>query len=62
MPMYAFLLVVLALIGGGPFISIAAVNELFAVGIAYTWASWFASLWLTGLLSGSLAVRLSLTK
>jgi len=36
----------------GPLISIWALNTLFGLSIPFTFATWFASLWISGIIAG----------
>ena len=46
-----FALLVVALIAIGPLITIWALNTLFGLGIAYSFFTWAATVWLTAVLS-----------
>lgn len=48
---FAVILVVLLVLILAPLASIASVNVLFGTQIAYTFWTWLASLWITGVLS-----------
>lgn len=48
----AFVLFIIGLIIAGPFVTIWSLNTLFALGISYTFKTWFATLWLAGIGSG----------
>lgn len=50
----AFLaLVLLAVIVGAPFATIASINVLFGTAIPFTFTSWLAAFWLTAVFAGS---------
>jgi hypothetical protein len=53
-----WILFVIALVIVGPLISILAVNTLFGLTIPFNLATWFASLWLSGIV-GKGAVSVS---
>lgn len=49
----AILLIIaaIALVFAGPLFTILAINTLFATNIPYTFGTWLASFWLTGLVA-----------
>lgn len=55
----ALILIFLCLIVIGPLITIWALNKLFHVGIEPSLATWFATLWLGGILAARASVKKS---
>lgn len=47
--LFGFTLGILAIIVGGPLLTIWALNTLFSLSIAYNLATWAAAFWLTAL-------------
>jgi len=53
LPILLLLVAVIAFIVGGPLLSIWALNTLFGLGIAFTFETWAAALWLSTVVGGS---------
>lgn len=53
------ILLAIVLIGAGPFLTIASLNLLFNLQIAYTFWTWLATAWLVGISFGGIAAKLN---
>jgi len=55
MKITALVVLIAALIIVGPFITIWSLNTLFGLGIAYSFWTWLATVWLVGITAGRIA-------
>ena len=51
------LLLVIAFILGGPFVTIWALNTLFTLGIPFTFWTWLSVAWIQGIVLGTIKYR-----
>jgi len=52
LPILLILVAVIAMIVGGPLLTIWSLNTLFGLGIAFTYHTWLAALWLGTVVGG----------
>ena len=51
------ILLVLAVVIGGPLMTITALNELFGTKIEFTFMTWLSAFWLSAIAAGSISTR-----
>ena len=51
------ILLVLAVVIGGPLMTITALNELFGMKIEFTFMTWLSAFWLSAIAAGGVSTR-----
>jgi len=59
---WVLLAIIVALVIGGPLVTIWALNVLFGLSIEFSLQTWFAVVWLGGLLSGAISGSYNISK